>query len=86
MRHGQSTWNAAGRVQGSSNLAVLTPKGIAQAETTHELVGSATTGYGTTLHTFNTLQHLQHPATASALVSYVLCFAAGWQYQMIKCL
>lgn len=40
VRHGQSTWNAAGRVQGSSNLAVLTSKGIAQAETTHELVRS----------------------------------------------
>ncbi|KAL9247400.1 hypothetical protein vseg_020836 [Gypsophila vaccaria] len=33
VRHGQSTWNAEGRIQGSSNFSVLTPKGEAQAET-----------------------------------------------------
>ena len=32
-RHGQSTWNAEGRIQGSSDLSVLTPKGESQAET-----------------------------------------------------
>ena len=38
VRHGQSTWNAQGRVQGSSNLSYLTKKGESQAETTRELV------------------------------------------------
>lgn len=33
VRHGQSTWNAEGRIQGSSDLSVLTPKGVSQAET-----------------------------------------------------
>ncbi|KAL3718250.1 hypothetical protein ACJRO7_003394 [Eucalyptus globulus] len=33
VRHGQSTWNAEGRIQGSSDFAVLTKKGEAQAET-----------------------------------------------------
>ncbi len=31
VRHGQSTWNAEGRIQGSSNAAVLTEKGKSQA-------------------------------------------------------
>jgi hypothetical protein len=35
VRHGQSTWNAAGRIQGSSNLSCLTDKGVQQARTTH---------------------------------------------------
>jgi hypothetical protein len=38
VRHGQSTWNAEGRIQGSTNFAVLTDKGQAQAATTHEMV------------------------------------------------
>ncbi|XP_037421431.1 2-carboxy-D-arabinitol-1-phosphatase isoform X1 [Triticum dicoccoides] len=33
VRHGQSTWNADGRIQGSSDFSVLTPKGESQAET-----------------------------------------------------
>ena len=32
VRHGQSTWNARNRVQGSSNFSILTEKGIMQAE------------------------------------------------------
>jgi hypothetical protein len=46
VRHGQSTWNAEGRIQGSSNFSCLTPKGIAQAETTRDMasaVSSVTT-------------------------------------------
>ena len=39
VRHGQSTWNAEGRVQGSSNLSYLTKRGESQAETTQQLVG-----------------------------------------------
>ena len=31
VRHGQSTWNAEGRMQGSSDVSVLTAKGEAQA-------------------------------------------------------
>jgi len=31
VRHGQSTWNAEGRIQGSSNESALTEKGRAQA-------------------------------------------------------
>ena len=38
VRHGQSTWNAEGRIQGSTDFAVLTKKGQAQAATTHEMV------------------------------------------------
>ena len=41
VRHGQSTWNAEGRIQGSSNVSVLTRKGEAQAETTQQMVRSA---------------------------------------------
>lgn len=32
VRHGLSTWNDEGRVQGSSNLSILTETGIQQAE------------------------------------------------------
>ena len=38
VRHGQSTWNAEGRIQGSCNVSRLTDKGKAQAETTGDLV------------------------------------------------
>lgn len=38
VRHGQSTWNAEGRIQGSSNVSVLTPKGEAQAETSRQML------------------------------------------------
>lgn len=41
VRHGQSTWNAEGRIQGSTNFAVLTKKGQDQAATTHEMVSTA---------------------------------------------
>eukprot|EP00882_Tetradesmus_deserticola_P014306 GHRQ01015211.1.p2 GENE.GHRQ01015211.1~~GHRQ01015211.1.p2 ORF type:complete len:117 (-),score=7.26 GHRQ01015211.1:148-498(-) len=41
VRHGQSTWNAEGRIQGSSNFSCLTPKGIAQAETTRDMASVA---------------------------------------------
>jgi hypothetical protein len=40
VRHGQSTWNAEGRIQGSSDMSVLTEKGQAQAQTTQQMVGS----------------------------------------------
>ncbi|KAF7152896.1 hypothetical protein RHSIM_Rhsim01G0207700 [Rhododendron simsii] len=33
VRHGQSTWNEEGRIQGSSDFSVLTAKGESQAET-----------------------------------------------------
>ncbi|KAI6669892.1 hypothetical protein NL676_004777 [Syzygium grande] len=38
VRHGQSTWNAEGRIQGSSDFAVLTKKGEAQAETSRQML------------------------------------------------
>jgi len=38
VRHGQSTWNAEGRIQGSSNFSVLTPKGQQQASLTRDMV------------------------------------------------
>lgn len=44
VRHGQSTWNAEGRVQGSSNLSYLTKRGESQAETTRQLVGYPSVG------------------------------------------
>lgn len=46
VRHGQSTWNAEGRIQGSSNFSRLTPKGIKQAETTQEMVRAAVLLWG----------------------------------------
>jgi len=39
VRHGQSTWNAEGRIQGSTDFAELTQKGRAQADTTRITVG-----------------------------------------------
>lgn len=36
IRHGQSTWNARNRIQGSSNFAMLTPQGLSQAEVSRE--------------------------------------------------
>ncbi|KAE8660366.1 putative 2-carboxy-D-arabinitol-1-phosphatase [Hibiscus syriacus] len=38
VRHGQSTWNEEGRIQGSSNFSVLTKKGEAQAETSRQML------------------------------------------------
>lgn len=38
MRHGQSTWNEEGRIQGSSDFSILTSKGEAQAETTRKML------------------------------------------------
>ncbi|KMT11255.1 hypothetical protein BVRB_5g110230 [Beta vulgaris subsp. vulgaris] len=38
VRHGQSTWNAEGRIQGSSNFLVLTTKGESQAETSRQML------------------------------------------------
>lgn len=38
VRHGESTWNAIGRIQGSSDFAVLTPKGEIQAETSRQML------------------------------------------------
>ncbi|CAO2143285.1 unnamed protein product [Urochloa humidicola] len=38
VRHGQSTWNAEGRIQGSSDVSVLTPKGEWQAETSRQML------------------------------------------------
>lgn len=40
VRHGQSTWNAEGRIQGSTDFAELTDKGRAQAETTRITVSA----------------------------------------------
>ncbi|QDZ17708.1 phosphoglycerate mutase [Chloropicon primus] len=41
VRHGQSTWNAEGRMQGSSNNSELTEKGREQAVTTKSLLENA---------------------------------------------
>ncbi|XP_010520410.1 PREDICTED: probable 2-carboxy-D-arabinitol-1-phosphatase [Tarenaya hassleriana] len=38
VRHGQSTWNAEGRIQGSSDFSVLTKKGEAQADTSRQML------------------------------------------------
>ena len=43
VRHGQSTWNAEGRIQGSTDFAVLTDKGRLQADTTRTTVSDAYT-------------------------------------------
>eukprot|EP00958_Prasinococcus_capsulatus_P005457 scaffold527_cov368-Prasinococcus_capsulatus_cf.AAC.25 len=38
VRHGQSTWNAEGRIQGSTDDSVLTTKGVSQAYTSKEML------------------------------------------------
>ncbi|KAE8037492.1 hypothetical protein FH972_010078 [Carpinus fangiana] len=38
VRHGQSTWNEEGRIQGSSDFSVLTKKGEAQADTSRQVL------------------------------------------------
>jgi 2-carboxy-D-arabinitol-1-phosphatase len=38
VRHGQSTWNAEGRIQGSTDFAVLSEKGQGQARATRDMV------------------------------------------------
>ncbi|KAL5717127.1 2-carboxy-D-arabinitol-1-phosphatase [Ranunculus cassubicifolius] len=38
VRHGQSTWNEQGRIQGSSNFSVLTQKGETQAEISRQML------------------------------------------------
>ena len=38
VRHGQSTWNSVGRIQGSSNYSTLTDKGMMQAGLTQGVV------------------------------------------------
>lgn len=40
VRHGQSTWNARNRIQGSSNFSVLTELGVEQAQAARKLVRS----------------------------------------------
>ncbi|RZC82309.1 hypothetical protein C5167_045098 [Papaver somniferum] len=42
VRHGQSTWNEEGRIQGSSNYSVLTKKGESQAETSRQMLANDT--------------------------------------------
>lgn len=38
VRHGQSTWNEEGRIQGSSDFSILTAKGESQAETSRQML------------------------------------------------
>lgn len=38
VRHGQSTWNARSRIQGSSNFSVLTEQGLKQAESSAKVL------------------------------------------------
>eukprot|EP00271_Cylindrocystis_brebissonii_P015575 TRINITY_DN38507_c0_g1_i1.p1 TRINITY_DN38507_c0_g1~~TRINITY_DN38507_c0_g1_i1.p1 ORF type:complete len:603 (+),score=73.93 TRINITY_DN38507_c0_g1_i1:124-1932(+) len=40
VRHGESTWNATGRIQGSSDFSVLTAKGNDQAETSRLMLSA----------------------------------------------
>lgn len=42
VRHGESTWNATGRIQGSSNFSELTAKGEDQAETSRQMLAQDT--------------------------------------------
>lgn len=42
VRHGESTWNATGRIQGSSNFSELTVKGENQAETSRQMLAQDT--------------------------------------------
>lgn len=38
VRHGQSTWNEEGRIQGSSDFSVLTKKGESQADISRQML------------------------------------------------
>ena len=38
VRHGQSTWNEEGRIQGSSDFSVLTTKGESQADISRQML------------------------------------------------
>ncbi|KAF9591144.1 hypothetical protein IFM89_002099 [Coptis chinensis] len=38
VRHGQSTWNEQGRIQGSSNFSILTQKGETQADISRQML------------------------------------------------
>jgi probable phosphoglycerate mutase len=67
VRHGESTWNAVGRIQGSSDFAVLTHKGEMQAETSRQML--LTDAFDTCFHRF-------FLSTQLALVlhlAYILC-------------
>ncbi len=57
VRHGQSTWNAEKRLQGSDNTSVLTQKGLEQARTTQRMVGWM--GWGGEAASELTTLHLQ---------------------------
>ena len=57
VRHGQSTWNAEGRIQGSTDFAELTDKGRAQADTTRVTV-SALCSTDTCFHKVNPMAPL----------------------------
>ncbi len=61
VRHGQSTWNAEGRIQGSSDFSVLTEKGIAQAQTTKQMVHSCCFLYTPAVSTQNRIDYSTSP-------------------------
>lgn len=71
VRHGQSTWNAEGRIQGSSDFSELTPKGMAQAETTRDMVGGLQHPY--------LAQKGRVAAAAAAAAAVAAVWAVGFQ-------
>lgn len=52
VRHGQSQWNASGRIQGSSDESLLSQKGRKQAEAARKMVRFRRNLW--LLHTFRT--------------------------------
>jgi hypothetical protein len=62
VRHGQSTWNEEGRIQGSSDFSVLTNKGEGQAEVTRKML-QVRVSTGTSTALFVSFLHLISPAT-----------------------
>lgn len=73
VRHGQSTWNAEGRMQGSSDLSVLTEKGKQQAQATAEYVRPlylSSCSQTSTSHTLSSsLSHPRVPNTRNTLTN-----------------
>lgn len=81
VRHGESTWNAESRVQGSSDFSELTEKGMRQALATRDMVSPIPAAPSQAPATLASIS-VTHKAPAAALQGRVLhascaCLAAG---------
>ncbi len=62
VRHGQSQWNASGRIQGSSDESLLSQKGRKQAEAARKMVRFRRNLW--LLHTFRSRMFIAHHVSA----------------------